>query len=122
VKKRGFNMIVSENVGESYNDYALKIEIASRLIHIEGAQNTDSLDCNVESWKTALAPSIRINKCQIITYKDGKTYLYVDLFDEGSTEIPAENVSLYEKSDTISYTVENGRLTVNGKGYAVFTY
>lgn len=115
-------MIVSENVGESYTDYAFKTEIASRLIHIEGAQNTDSLDCNVESWKTALAPSIRINKCQIITYKDGKTYLYVDLFDQGSTEIPAENVSLYEKSDTISYTVENGRLTVNGKGYAVFTY
>lgn len=30
-------MIVSENVGESYTDYAFKTEIASRLIHIEGA-------------------------------------------------------------------------------------
>ena len=63
---------VSENIGESYTNYAFKMEIASKLTHIEGAENTDSIDCNVKSWKAALSPSTRITKCDIITYKDGK--------------------------------------------------
>lgn len=81
---------VSENIGESYTNYAFKTEIASKLIHIEGAQNTDYIDCNVESWKTALAPSTRITKCEITTYKDGKAQPYIHQTECDYAEIHQE--------------------------------
>ncbi len=53
---------------------------------------------------------------------EGKTYIYVDFVEEKSLEIPTQGtVTLYEKSEDISYTAENGVLSVTGKkGYAVF--
>ncbi len=68
----------------------------------------------------------RINKNRTSVYTipyNGKTYLYVDLFENESVTVPvSDNVKLYEKSDDISYSIENGNLTVNGKGYSVFIY
>mgnify|MGYP003291511936 CR=1 FL=1 len=53
----------------------------------------------------------------------GKTYLYVDLFENSTVTVPVSgDVKLYEKSDNISYTLENGNLTVSGKGYSTFIY
>ncbi len=66
---------VSENIGESYTKYDFKMQIASKLTHIENAVNKEDIDCNVESWKSALSPSIRITKCKVITYTDGKPQL-----------------------------------------------
>ncbi len=53
---------------------------------------------------------------------DGKTYVYMDFFAETLFAVPAKGtVRLLEKSDAISFSHENGCLTVRGeKGYAVF--
>ena len=63
---------VSENIGESYTKYAFKTEIASKLTHISDAVNKDDIICDGEMWKAALSPSIRITKCKVIAYADGK--------------------------------------------------
>lgn len=67
---------------------------------------------------------INTNRTSVYTIPyNGKTYLYVDLFENESVTVPvSDNVKLYEKSDDISYSIENGNLTVNEKGYSVFIY
>lgn len=53
---------------------------------------------------------------------DGKTYVYMDFFEETLFAVPAKGtVRLLEKSDAISFRHENGCLSARGeKGYAVF--
>ncbi len=53
---------------------------------------------------------------------EGKTYIYVDFIEEKTLEIPVSGtVSVYEKSDDVTYAVSDGMLSVSGKkGYAVF--
>ncbi|MBQ7033416.1 MAG: hypothetical protein IJN25_07150 [Clostridia bacterium] len=53
---------------------------------------------------------------------EGKTYVYVDFIEEKTLEIPCSGaVSLYEKSNDVSYEVENSTIIVKGtNGYAVF--
>lgn len=53
---------------------------------------------------------------------NGKTYIYADLFNEKTVRIPVcGSVQLLEKSDSVSFMIENGKLSVTGKnGYAVF--
>ncbi len=53
---------------------------------------------------------------------EGKTYIYVDFAETNSLEIPAVGtVTLYEKSDDVSYEVKNDTIFAKGiKGYAVF--
>lgn len=67
-----------------------------------------------------------IDKNKTYVYKipyDGKTYLYVDLFENESVTLPVgTDVKLYEKSEDISCSIENGTLTVSGKGYSTFIY
>lgn len=54
---------------------------------------------------------------------EGKTYLYVDLFEENTLTIPTKgDITLYEKSGGISYKIGDGILTVSGKGYSTFIY
>ena len=53
---------------------------------------------------------------------EGKTYIYVDFIEEKTLEIPVHGiVSVYEKSDDVSYAVSEGAVSVSGtNGYAVF--
>lgn len=53
---------------------------------------------------------------------DGKQYIYMDFLKEEVLTVPVEGaVTLYEKSQEISYEVKDGILSVHGtKGYAVF--
>lgn len=53
---------------------------------------------------------------------DGKTYVYMDFFEENTVAIPAKKEArLLEKSETVSFTHASGLLTVRAeKGYAVF--
>lgn len=53
---------------------------------------------------------------------EGKTYIYVDFIEEKTLEIPVSGtVSVYEKSDDVTYAASDGMLSVSGKnGYAVF--
>lgn len=53
---------------------------------------------------------------------EGKTYIYVDFIEEKTLKIPVHgSVSVYEKSDDISYAVSEDVVSVSGKnGYAVF--
>ncbi len=53
---------------------------------------------------------------------DGKKYIYMDIFKETTLSVPFENsMTLYEKSDSVSFEIKNNILTVCGtKGYAVF--
>ncbi len=52
----------------------------------------------------------------------GKIFIFADFFGENTFRIPTGgNVRLFEKSDSVSYTMENSTLTVSGQnGYAVF--
>ncbi len=51
----------------------------------------------------------------------GKTYIFADIIEENTLEIPVSGkVSVYEKSDSISYEMKNNLLTVSGnQGYLV---
>ncbi|MBE7025275.1 MAG: hypothetical protein E7408_04395 [Ruminococcaceae bacterium] len=53
---------------------------------------------------------------------EGKTYVYADFIEERALEIPAcGRVTLYEKSEDVSYEVKNNTIFVKGaNGYAVF--
>ncbi len=53
---------------------------------------------------------------------DGKTYIYVDIFEKNALEIPvAGGFTLLEKGGDVKYAYENGVLSVSGKkGFAVF--
>ncbi|MBQ7036194.1 MAG: hypothetical protein IJN74_01735 [Clostridia bacterium] len=51
----------------------------------------------------------------------GKTYIYMDLIEENTISHPAEGtVTLFEKSDGVSYEIKDGEIVARGKGYAVF--
>lgn len=67
-----------------------------------------------------------INKSRTSVYTipyEGKTYLFVDLFEEDTVNVPMETEpKLYEKADGITYSYKNGTLTVAGTGYSVFIY
>jgi len=55
--------------------------------------------------------------------QDKKTYIYIDFHSASSTSCKYDGtVSIFEKSEGISYTAENGCLSVNSdnNGYAVF--
>ncbi len=56
-----------------------------------------------------------------VPYMD-KLYIFVDIFKGESATVPVNgSVTLLEKSDAVSYTLENNLLTVSGEnGYAVF--
>lgn len=53
---------------------------------------------------------------------EGKTYIYIDFVEEKTLEIPIKgSISVYEKSDDVSYVADGDVLSASGKkGYAVF--
>ncbi len=53
---------------------------------------------------------------------DGKTYIYMDFFKDTTLSFPVTgDVSLFEKSDLVTFEVRDGILLAKGKkGYAVF--
>ena len=61
------------------------------------------------------------NPAYTITF-EGKTYIYVDLFEEGSVKIPIDSkVTLLEKGSDLEFYQDCNSLTVSGKNtYAVF--
>lgn len=63
---------VSENIGESYVNYAFKDHIASKLTYICNGKNKSEINADVECWRSALAPMIRHTKRRIVAYTDGK--------------------------------------------------
>ena len=68
--------------------------------------------------------NINKDKTSVYTIPYGdKTYLYIDLFEENEVTVPIDKEpKMYEKGKDISYSYENGNLTVKGKGYSMFIY
>ena len=63
------------------------------------------------------------NRASVYTIPyDGKEYLYLDFFEKKTLTVPTKgNIKLYEKSEGVTYEIENDVITASAdKGYALF--
>lgn len=81
----------------------------------------DVPDCHGIAYRKHFVPEKEGGGIYTVKFA-GKTYIFADFFAEKTLTIPVRgSVKLFEKSDSVTYAVENGILSVTGKkGYAVF--
>jgi hypothetical protein len=73
------------------------------------------------AYKKYFSPSKNKTSFYTIPF-NGSTYIYADMFEKNTLQITVgEKIALIEKSDGISYVIENGVLKLTGdRGFAVF--
>lgn len=97
---------ISENIGESINDYSFKDYIAVSLTYVENGVNQTDILVEGDIWKSLLQPVIRHKVRKIIPYKDGEAYIvnrdiscdYAEIVEEYEIVNPASMAEMIYKS------------------------